>query len=97
MPTIIFEHSGTSIEVPAGERLQGAIEQADAGIPFGCREGECATCIIEVLEGAEHLPAVNENEEITLMPDEVERGVRLACQLTLQSGTIRIRPAEDDF
>ncbi len=58
---------------------------------------ECATCIIEVVEGTELLPPHNENEEITLMDDERERGVRLACQLTVPSGTLRIRPADDTF
>jgi ferredoxin len=97
MPKIVFAESGASVDVPAGERLQAAIERADAGIPFGCREGECATCIIEILEGAEYLPPPNEEEKITLMPEELERGVRLACQLTLDEGEIHIVPAEDNF
>ena len=97
MAKVIFEDEGIEVEVPEGTLLQQAIAEADADIPFGCREGECATCIIEVLEGAENLPPHNENEEITLMEDERERGVRLACQLVVPAGTLRIRPAEDTF
>lgn len=97
MATIIFVEEGISIDVPEGSRLQDAIDEAGADIPFGCREGECATCIIEVLEGMEHLGEPNENELLTLMDDERERGVRLACQCRIAGGTIKIRPAEDTF
>lgn len=97
MARIIFVEDDTEIEVEDGTLLQDAIEEAGASIEFGCREGECATCIIDVVSGAENLPPVNENEEITLMDEERERGVRLACQLRILGGTIKIKPAEDAF
>ncbi len=97
MATVNFAAESRSIEVPDGTRLQDAIEQAGAEIDFGCREGECATCIIEVLDGVENLGAPNENEELTLMPEELERNVRLACQCRIAAGSVTIRPAEDSF
>lgn len=97
MATIIFADEGRSIEVPDGSRLQDAIDQAEADIPFGCREGDCATCIIEVLEGMDQLGPPNGNEAVTLMDDELERGLRLACQCRVSSGSVKIRPAEDNF
>lgn len=97
MATVIFADEGTSIEVPDGSRLQDAIDEAGADIPFGCREGDCATCIIEVISGMEFLGTPNENEEVTLMDDERERGIRLACQCRISSGSVTIRPAEDMF
>lgn len=95
MATVVFADEDRSIDVSDGSRLQDAIDSAGADIEFGCREGECATCIVEVLEGMEHLGEPNENEEVTLMQDEIARGVRLACQCRVASGTVKIRPAED--
>jgi ferredoxin len=42
----------------------------------------CATCHIEILEGADKLPDINDNEIATLdtLPD-ADRNSRLACQL----------------
>lgn len=97
MATVIFAQEDLSIEVPDGSRLQDAIDQAGADIPFGCREGDCATCIIDVLEGAEFLGEPNFNEELTLLEEEMERGVRLACQCQVSGGTVKIRAAEDNF
>ena len=97
MAKVVFAAEGTSIDVPDGSRLQDAIDEAGADIPFGCREGNCATCIIEVLDGMQFLGSPNENEEITLMDDELERGIRLACQCRISGGSVTIRPAEDDF
>ena len=96
MATVIFANEDRSIDVPDGSRLQDAIDKAEADIPFGCREGDCATCIIEVVSGMEALGSPNENEECTLMEDELAAGVRLACQCNV-SGTVTIRPADDAF
>ncbi len=97
MATVIFAAEDKSIEVPDGSRLQDAIDQAEADIPFGCREGDCATCIIEVLDGMQNLGKPNENEVVTLMDDELERGIRLACQCRISQGSVSIRPADDTF
>lgn len=95
MAKIIFVDEGTSVEVPDGTRLQDAIDQAGADIPFGCREGDCATCMIEVLDGMDNLGPPNDNEEVTLMDDELDAGIRLACQCRIAHGTVSIRPFED--
>lgn len=95
MAKVIFVDEGTSVEVPDGTRLQDAIDQVGADIPFGCREGDCATCLIQVVDGVENLGAPNENEEVTLMDDELAAGLRLACQCRVHGGTVSIRPSED--
>lgn len=97
MATVKFADENSSIEVPDGSRLQDAIDEAGADIPFGCREGDCATCIIHVVEGIENLGPPNDNEEITLMDEELEQNIRLACQCTIAGGSVTIRPADDMF
>ena len=81
-------------EVADGTRLQDAIDECGADILFGCREGACATCMIEIVEGSENLNPINENEEATLMPEELESGVRLACQCVIRGGRIVIKSAD---
>ena len=94
MATIFFADEGTEITVADGASVKDAVDEHGAEIPFGCREGACATCVIRVKEGAEFLNSLTENEEMTLLPNEIEEGLRLACQLTVSGGRISIQPAE---
>jgi ferredoxin len=56
------------------------------GIPFGCNSGVCGTCKIEILEGAENLNELNQEENALGM----DRKNRLACQCVLKSGTVKV-------
>ncbi len=94
MATILFAESGLTVEVADGTRLQDAIDKNRVDIPFGCREGACATCMIEITEGAEALNPVTDNEEMTLMPDELEAGLRLACQCVVSGGKVGIKVSD---
>lgn len=71
-------------EVPDGTQISEACEKA--GIPFSCNSGVCATCQIEVLEGAENLGPLNQ-EEKDLGMDENKR---LGCQCTIKSGIVKV-------
>lgn len=81
-------------EAPDGTPLQKVVDQAGADILFGCREGNCATCMIEVLEGMENLTPPTEEEETTLMPDELEANLRLACQCSVRGGRVSVKRAD---
>ena len=59
-----------------------------AGIPFGCTEGICGTCRVEVTEGSENLsPRTQEEDDMGLAANE-----RLACQCKIKSGTVKMKP-----
>lgn len=75
----------TEIEVPDGKTIVPACKTL--GVRFSCYSGACATCRIEILEGADNL---NELEEAEVLND-CDRTHRLACQCRIKSGTIRIR------
>lgn len=77
-----------------GDRLQDVIDKAGADIMFGCREGSCATCMIQVTDGMGNLNAPTEAEQTTLLPEELEQGVRLACQCRVQSGKVTVERAD---
>jgi ferredoxin len=86
MGKIVFEHSGEEKEVPDGEPIASACEEA--GVPFACTEGVCGTCIIEVVEGMENLSPVTQEEKDFLGEQNKER---MACQCKLKSGLIKIK------
>lgn len=49
--TVVLRNSGTRYEVPAGRSILEVLEDHDAGVPYSCREGLCATCRTTVLAG----------------------------------------------
>jgi ferredoxin len=84
-------------EFPDGTLLQKAIDSSNADIMFGCREGSCATCMIEVLDGMANLNPPTDAEKTTLMPEELKANVRLACQCKVLQGKISIQAASGDL
>ena len=82
MATLIINDE--EIEVKPNEKIVDAIEEA--GVPIGCSNGVCGTCEVEVLEGAENLNDLTEEEEDLGM----EGNKRLGCQCTIKSGTVKL-------
>jgi ferredoxin len=58
------------------------------GVPFGCEDGLCGTCIVEIEEGMENLTPYTEEEEDFLGEIDCER---MACQCSIKSGKVKIR------
>jgi ferredoxin len=50
--------------------------------------------MIQVTEGMDNLNPPTEAEQTTLLPEEVEQGVRLACQCRVQSGRVTVERAD---
>lgn len=80
MAKVIFEGEGR--EVTDGVKVMEACE--DLGLPFGCQDGICGTCMSNVTQGAENLTPKNDKEDDFDLPD----GQRLACQCSIKSGTV---------
>ncbi|MBN2566734.1 (2Fe-2S)-binding protein [Candidatus Woesearchaeota archaeon] len=72
-------------EIPDGSRIVEAAGRL--GVPFGCYEGVCGACRIEIESGMENLSPLTGHEE--------EQGCsgteRLACQCTIAGGEARIK------
>ncbi len=75
--------TGKSEEIKEGEPIRETIERL--GVPFGCEEGICGTCMIEVMEGEDNLSELTEAEK-DLMRDKKHR---LACQCKIKSGEVK--------
>ncbi|MBI5273357.1 MAG: (2Fe-2S)-binding protein [Chlamydiia bacterium] len=86
MAKLIFEDNQEETELPDGAPIIEACEQA--GIPFACTEGVCGTCVVEVIEGMEHLSEFNQAEADFLGDLDRER---LACQCRINGGCVKLK------
>jgi ferredoxin len=79
------------LELPVHAPLSMHLTPANSPILFGCREGVCGTCLIEVVAHGPQLPAPSPHEAEALAVYAPERPhARLACQLDLTADiTIR--------
>lgn len=83
---IHFLNSSQCIEANSGSTF---LEVADRiPLKFGCKRGECGTCAIEVLEGAENLTKVTPEEVETLQRKGLGPGCRLACQCAVNGDVL---------
>ena len=71
-------------EVADGAAIDAICE--GAGVPFSCNSGVCGTCQIEIVEGAENLNELNQEEQDLGM----DCNNRLSCQCRIQRGTVKI-------
>jgi len=81
------------VELPRGAALCSALDAVNSPVLFGCRNGICATCLVEVESlSAPPLPSPcpTETEVLELYAPDNPRA-RLACQITL-TADLRIRP-----
>lgn len=85
-----------AINVKEGATIQDIVEASGSALPFGCRDGECGTCVVEVVQGMEFLSEKTEKEfkvlsEIcaaTATPNS-----RLSCQMKIAkpNGIVRLK------
>jgi ferredoxin len=83
------------VEVEAGTDLVDAADQHWLPIPFSCRSASCATCQVQVIEGADLLEPPGEDETELLELIGAGDNWRLACQVRLGSGdgVVKLKPA----
>lgn len=86
MPKLIFENTGEEKELAEDSPIQESCEEA--GVPFACTEGVCGTCVIEVVDGHEHLSEFTQEEKDFLGEQDRER---LACQCKIRGGCVKIK------
>ena len=84
MAKLIYKKTGAEKEVPDGEKIKSAAEEI--GVLFGCEDGLCGTCMIDVIKGEDNL------SEITQAEKDLERDAkhRLACQCKIKKGKVEI-------
>jgi ferredoxin len=88
---VTFESIGVTVTVPAGTRLIEISEKVGASITYGCREGECGTCITRISSGMEGMSERSVLEDKVLQENMAGRNHRLACQAQVLSGDITVK------
>jgi ferredoxin len=85
-----------AINVKPGSTIQDIVEAIGIALPFGCRDGECGTCVVEIEQGMEFLTPLTDKEVKVLK--EICSGTctpnsRLSCQMKIAkaNGVVRIR------
>jgi ferredoxin len=91
--TITFADINVTVTVPAGTRVIEISEKVGSGITYGCREGDCGTCMMKVTEGGNNLTEPSVLEDKVLRDNFAGKQNRLACQAQVLGGAISVRPA----
>lgn len=89
---VTFEDINVTVTVPAGTRLIEVSEKVGAGITYGCREGECGTCMMTIVNGRENLTVPSVLESQVLKDNFAGVANRLACQAQVLGGEVVVRP-----
>lgn len=89
---LTFSDVSLTVKVPAGTRIIDMAEKVGSGITYGCREGECGTCLTHVMSGQENLTAPSSLELRVLKENLAGQNDRLACQCLVMGGDVKVRP-----
>ena len=81
MATVIFKEERIRVSVPAGMTMRDVALKCGSSIPFGCRVGDCATCVVHVESGMIYLSDKNDKElkVLEMLGGDVSE-LRLICQ-----------------
>jgi len=91
MAKVIYDNTGEEIEVENGKNLKDLTSEKGWNVAYGCEDGFCGTCLVELVEGAENLSKIDDVEETTLTAMGLLDGKhRLACQCKI-NGDIKIK------
>jgi len=84
MGKLTYVKTKISKDVKDGDKIKNAAEEM--GVLFGCEDGICGTCMIDVVKGEKNL------SEITQAEKDLERDEkhRLACQCKMKKGEVVI-------
>jgi ferredoxin len=83
--------AGPARTLRAEGRLLDACDEAGAPVCFSCRGGDCGTCRVEVLAGADRLSPPSADEAETLRRLGAAPEDRLACQVRVRRGPGLVR------
>lgn len=83
-----------AINVKPGKTIQDIVEASGSALPFGCRDGECGTCVVLIESGMDFLSPMTDKEKAVMKTiGEPSPKARLACQMKIiePNGMVRIK------
>ena len=93
MPKVHITTDDMTLEVEHGYAMIDMCDDYDTSILFGCRDGACGACMVQVLEGSEHLSSAEEDEKDFLETMNANPDERLACQCKVY-GDVKLEVSE---
>ena len=93
MPKVQVTTDDLNIDVKDGYALIDMCEDHDTSILFGCRDGACGACMVKLLEGADKLSPMQDDEKDFLETMAAEPDERLACQCKVY-GDVKLEVSE---
>lgn len=89
---LTFKDIDVTVQVPVGVRVIEISEKVSSGIVYGCREGDCGTCLMKVEMGWDNLSVPSLIEDKLLRENCAGRHQRMACQAQVL-GDVTVSPA----
>ena len=90
MASINFIQDKVIHQIEDGSRLIDICDDIGVSLTFGCTEGSCGVCELTVLDGRSNLSKVTDEEKNYLLPEDLEQGMRLGCQLKVRKGEVSL-------
>jgi ferredoxin len=87
---VFFQTDNVTHEVEDGTPLIDFCDEVGVSLSFGCTEGTCGVCEVTVVEGRENLSRITEEEKDYLLPEDLEGGMRLGCQVKIRKGNVTL-------
>jgi len=88
MACIHFKPDNITHEIEDGSSLIDICDEIDVSLSFGCTEGTCGVCELTVVDGNKNLSKVTDEEKEYLLPEDLQVGMRLGCQLKIRKGNV---------
>ncbi|MCY4444002.1 MAG: 2Fe-2S iron-sulfur cluster-binding protein [Proteobacteria bacterium] len=83
MPKVHITTDDMTIDVEKNYKLIQMCDEYDTSILFGCRDGACGACMVKVVDGADNLSKMEEEEKDFLETMNARDDERLACQCSV--------------
>ncbi|PIP73755.1 MAG: ferredoxin [Nitrospinae bacterium CG22_combo_CG10-13_8_21_14_all_47_10] len=90
MARVFFQTDNVTHEVEDGTPLIDFCDEVGVSLSFGCTEGTCGVCEVTVVEGRENVSRITEEEKDYLLPEDLEGGMRLGCQVKIRKGNVTL-------
>ncbi len=86
MVTVFLKDDNIIAHTSVGKSLREVARKSGASMEFGCRVGDCSTCVAKVLKGKELLSPINDKELLVLQVLGTEDdSLRLMCQCSVEA------------
>ena len=86
MVTVFLKEDNIKASVAKGKSLREVARKSGASMEFGCRVGDCSTCIAKVVKGNELLSEINAKELLVLEAiGSEDKNLRLMCQCSVEA------------